>query len=180
MDLMRKALLLTYLVISTIYGYSQPDPETFYAVSRLDYYTSEEVGEIAVNVPERFKEHKMAVDLVFEYESLNRAFQVASAGVSTVPFPMKQLREGQNEITVSFYQDEKWIDSRKIWVTIRPQRENAVKIERINGGLFTNGLVMVPIGFYTYIPVEPTFHTMEAVNGFNVASPYQKIEKKNP
>ncbi len=91
---------------------------------------------------------------------------------------MKLLREGQNEITVSFYEDDKWIDSRKVWVTIRPHRENAVKIDLATGGLFVSGMPMLPFGFYTYFPVQPTLPEEEAIKGFNLISPYQGIDRK--
>jgi hypothetical protein len=175
---MKLLFSLSLFFFLTISGIAQFNPENYYAASRLDYYTNEEIGEIIVFVPERLKTHKITIDLVFEYERLNRGFEVASSGVSTVPFPMKLLREGLNEITVSFNEDEKWVDSRKIWVTIRPHRENAVKIEKVNGGLFTNGLIMVPFGFFTYFPVEPAFLDNEAINGFNLVSPYQKNDRK--
>jgi hypothetical protein len=166
-----------FLILS-LSAFSQPDVSSYYAVSRLDYYSGEEVGEILVFVPERLKGHEMTIDLVFEYEVLNRGYQVASSGVSTVPFPMKLLREGQNEITVSFNEDEKWVDSRKVWVTVRPHHDHEVKLEKVNGGIVTDGMAVVPVGFYTYFPVDPFLPGDEAVNGFNMLSPYQKIDRK--
>ncbi len=136
-------------------------------------------GEILVFVPERLKGHKMYIDLVFEYESLNKAFPAASSGVSTVPFPMDRLRTGQNEITVSFYEDDKWVDSRKVWITVRPHHDNAVKVDLATGGLSVDGLPFFPFGFYSYFPVQPTMLEEEVINGFNLVSPYQKIEKKS-
>jgi hypothetical protein len=170
--------ILSLLVILALPGKSQPDPSAYYGSSRLDYYTNEEEGEVLVYVPAEKKEHRIAIDIVFEYQILNRAYPVASSGVSTVPFPMKFMREGQNEITVSFYEDEKWVDSRKIFVTIRPHCNNAVKIDRATGGLFVDGLPVLPFGFYSYFPVEPGLLEEEAIKGFNMISPYQKIERK--
>jgi hypothetical protein len=175
---MKKIVFISLLAILSFPGISQTDSSLYYAASRLDYYTDEETGEILVFVPEKLTGHKVTTDLVFEYEVLNRSYPVVSGSISTVPFLMKTLREGQNEITVSFYEDEKWIDSRKVWVTIRPQRENAVKIDRSTGGLFIAGMPFLPFGFYTYFPVEPTLPEEEAVKGFNLISPYQKIDKK--
>lgn len=170
--------VLSFLLLITVSGFSQPDSAAYYAATRLDYYTDEEVGEILVFVPARLKEYKITIDLVFEYELLNKGYPVVSSGVSTVPFPSKTLREGQNEITVSFYENDKWMDSRKVWVTIRPHRDNAVKIDRSSGGLVVSGLPLVPFGFYTYFPVEPDLPGAEAVKGFNIISPYQRIGRK--
>ncbi|MCK9399025.1 MAG: chitobiase/beta-hexosaminidase C-terminal domain-containing protein [Bacteroidales bacterium] len=176
---MKIVSIISFLVILALPGFSQPDPAVYYAASRLDYYTSEEVGEILVYVPARLKGHKINIDLVFEYESLNKGYPAASNGISTVPFPMERLRQGQNEITVSFYEGDKWIDSRKVWITVRPHRDNAVKIDRATGGLSVAGLPFFPFGFYTYFPVLPTMPEEEAVKGFNLISPYQKIGKKS-
>jgi hypothetical protein len=166
-------------ILFTLSGFSRPDSTSYYASPRLNYYTDEKVGEILVFVPERLKGHRIGIDLVFEYEVLNKGFQAASSGVSTVPFQMDRLRAGQNEITVSFYEDEKWVDSRKVWVTVRPPQENAVKIDLATGGLSVNGLPFFAFGFYTYFPVQPTLAEGEVIKGFNLISPYQKIEKKS-
>lgn len=171
--------VICFLVLVSLSGFSRTDSTAYFASSRLDYYTNEKVGEILVFVPERLKDHKISIDLVFEYEPLNKDFPAASDGVSIVPFSMDRLREGQNEITVSFYEDEKWVDSRKVWVTVRPPHENAVKVDLATGGLSVNGLPFFPFGFYTYFPVQPALAESEVVKGFNLISPYQKIEKKS-
>jgi hypothetical protein len=176
---MKKITFLLMLLLAFFQGFSQHDPDNFFAESRLDYYTDEEVGEILVFIPERYKSAEMSIDLVFEYEPLNRNYMVNSSGVSTVPFPMELLKEGQNELTVSFNENEKWLDSRKVYVTIRHAQDNAVKIDRINGGLFTDGMVMIPFGFFTYFPVDISSLDNEAINGFNMISPYQKADKKS-
>jgi hypothetical protein len=176
---MKFLLVISCLVLMSLSGISRPDSSAYYASSRLDYYTDEKVGEILVFVPEKLKGHKTNIDLVFEYEALNKGFQAAPYGVSTVPFSMERLRDGQNEITVSFYEDEKWVDSRKVWVTVRPPHENAVKVDLATGGLSVNGLPFFAFGFYTYFPVQPTLAEQEVVKGFNLMSPYQKIEKKS-
>jgi hypothetical protein len=175
---MKSLSILFILFLLTFQGFSQVDRSAYYAAPRLDYYTTEEVGEVIVYVPEQSKNLKISIDIVFEYETLNRGFLVSSIGVSTVPFPMKLLREGNNELTVSFYENDKWIDSRKIFLTIRPERENAVKVEKVNGGLYTNGQIIYPFGFFTYSPVDHSMLSSEAVNGFNMLSPYQETGKK--
>jgi hypothetical protein len=176
---MRKLAFLSILLLLLQQGFSQVNLDQFFAESRLDYYTNEEAGEILVYTPGRYKSSEISIDLVFEYQPLSRNYPVNSHGVSTVPFPMELLKEGRNEITVSFNENEKWLDSRKVYVTIRPARDNAVKIDRVNGGLFTNNLVMIPFGFYTYFPFDVQSLDIEAVNGFNMISPYQKADKKS-
>jgi hypothetical protein len=171
--------VLSLLLSLALTSLAQPDANSYYAAPRLNYYTNEEFGEIMVYIPEKLKDHETTIDLVFEYQILNRGCKVASSGVSTVPFSKELLREGQNEITVSFNLDEKWVDSRKVYVTVLPHHDNEVKIEKVHGGLVTNGLVNIPVGFFTYFPVDPAFAGAEAVNGFDMISPYQKIDKKS-
>jgi hypothetical protein len=175
---MKMLCILSLLATLSFPSYSGPDSSNYYAASRLDYYTNEEAGEIMVYVPAKLKEVKITVDLVFEYEFLNRGFQVIAGEVSTVPYSLKILREGENEITVSFYENDKWIDSRKIWVTVRPHNEYSVKIDRSTGGLVTYNLPLFSFGFYTNFPFDPDLPEMEAIKGFNLISPYQRIGRK--
>jgi hypothetical protein len=170
--------IVSILCILALPGISQPDSAIYYASSRLDYYTNEEVGEVLVFVPENLKEHKITIDIVFEYERINRAYPVASLGISTVPFPMKLLREGANELTVSFYEDDKWVDSRKVWVTIKAHRDNAVKIDQATGGLSVAGMPLMPFGFFTNSPVPLTLLEEEVVKGFNLITARQDNGKK--
>lgn len=176
---MKSLSVISFFVILGFSAFSQPDSSAYYASSRLDYYTDEKVGEILVFVPEKLKDHKINIDLVFEYEFLNKGFPVASSGISTVPFPMDRIRQGQDEITVSFYEDYKWVDSRKVSITVRPHRDNAVKVDHATGGLSVDGLPFFPFGFYSYFPVPPSTLEDEVIKGFNLVSPYQKIEKKS-
>lgn len=176
---MKKFIFLSLMLTIINLAFSQADPGKFFAESRLDYYTSEEMGEILVFIPEQYKSSDMSVDLVFEYQILNRNCEVSSSGISTVPFPTELLKEGENEITVSFNENEKWVDSRKVYVTKRIPKDNAVMIDKVRGGLYTNGMVMIPFGFFTYFPFNVSSLDNEVINGFNMISPYQKIDKKS-
>lgn len=175
---MKNLVIIFCLFILALPGWAQPDAGSYYAASRLDYYTGEEVGEVLLNIPETKKDRKISIDLVFEYEALNKGFVVSSTGVSTVPFPLKRLRVGNNEITVSFYEDDKWVDSRKIWITIRPSKENAVMVDRAKGGIFANGILMLPSGFFACQIDDLDGLGLEAANGFNLVTPYQNNNKK--
>jgi hypothetical protein len=62
---------------------------------------------------------------------------------------------------------------------IKPYRENAVKIDRATGGLSVSGMPLLPFGFFTFSPVQPTLAGDEVVRGFNLMSPAQVIDKKN-
>jgi len=71
---MKIVSIISALVVLAFSGYSQPDPAVYYAASRLDYYTNEEVGEVVVSVPESLKGHKITIDLVFELSGLTGLF----------------------------------------------------------------------------------------------------------
>jgi hypothetical protein len=60
-------------------------------------------------------------------------------------------------------------------LTILSHKPNEVKTDRLTGGLIVNGRQFFPFGFYCYSPVYPTLPEEEAVKGFNMISPYQKI-----
>jgi len=52
-----------------------------------------------------------------------------------------------------------------------PPKPNEVKIDHRGLGLIVDGLPVLPVGFYTYKPVEESMDS-EIVNGFNLISPY--------
>jgi len=171
--------ILSLLLIIPFSGFSGPDTSAYYAASRLDYYTNEEVGEVMVFIPERLNGYKITIDLVFEHEFLNRGYVVLPGEVFPVPFSLKALREGQNEVTVSFYENDKWMDSRKVWVSVRPHSDNAVKIDLATGGLVVSGLPFLPFGFLYSFPVDQKLVDYEIAKGFNQISPNHQIEKKS-
>lgn len=57
-----------------------------------------------------------------------------------------------------------------------PGKNNAVKIDYKTNSLLVNDLPFIPVGFYCYSPVAPTMSEEEVVRGFNLMSPYQRIE----
>jgi hypothetical protein len=60
-------------------------------------------------------------------------------------------------------------------ILILKHKSNEVKTDRLTGGLIVSRRQFFPFGFYCYSPVYPTLPEEEAVKGFNVISPYQKI-----
>jgi hypothetical protein len=148
------------------------------AFSRLDYYTTETEGEIAIFVPESKQEMSITVDLAFEFEFLIKGAVAFPGHYIPVGYPMSRLHSGDNEITVSFYENEKWVDSRKVNVVLRESSPNEVKIDRLTGTMIADGLPFFPVGFYCGWPSSVTMPEEEAVRGFNLLSPYWSIDKK--
>ena len=151
---------------------------TYSAFSRQNYYTDEQEGEVAVFVPESKSNMRITVDLAFEFGFLSRGQLVFPGHLVPCAFPLDRFHEGINEVTVSFYENEKWVDSRKVNVEIRKGVFNAVKVDRLTGTLVVDGLPFYPIGFYCNWPVTKSFLDEEVVKGFNLVSPYWKIDNK--
>ena len=178
----RKPLWVVLIIVSMLASVivrSQFDPARYYAFSRLDYYTSESFGEVIVNIPASLEAKDIRIDLAFEHSFLSRQVAVQAGGLNSVPVSLEKFKEGDNEVTVSFYEDLKWVDSRKVNVKVLEWKYNEVKIDRVHGGLVSYGLPFLPFGFYTYWPVHPALLEEEAVKGFNMVSPYWKVDKKS-
>jgi hypothetical protein len=177
--MMKNITALYFLLIMSVGGIAQQDHSMYFAASRLDYYTNEEEGEIMVFAPESKKSLGITIDLVFEFQTLIKGYPVSSEGVTTVPVNMGLLREGQNEITVSFNENAKWVDSRKVFITVRPHRDNAIQIDRASGGLVAGGMPFIPCGIQTLFPVSPEMPEMLAEKGYNYTVPGFEISKKS-
>lgn len=101
-------------------------------------------------------------------------------------------KPGKNIIRLKFVTDTSWKSGKaEAEIHVQGQKQkmyycscdiiflkhkpNEVKIDRLTGGLIVNGLPFFPFGFYTYSPVYPTLPEEEAVKGFNLISPYQRL-----
>ncbi|MCK4569620.1 MAG: chitobiase/beta-hexosaminidase C-terminal domain-containing protein [Bacteroidales bacterium] len=152
--------------------------DVYKAVSRYDYYTTEKTVEIAVWIPASKSELSVTVDIVFEFDHLRKGDKVTAGQINIFDFPMDGFHTGNNEVTVSYNENGKWVGSDKVNIMIREDRYNAVKIDRVSGGLIVEGLPFIPFGFYNYSPVQAGLAEEEVVKGFNMMSPYQTNEGK--
>lgn len=177
---MMNKLILTTLIICILVslGVAQVSHDGYKSVSRYDYYTTEESVELIIWIPESKGPIPITVDVVFEFEHLLKAETVKAGEMNIFTFSRAMFSPGRNELTVSYMEDGKWVDSDKLELLIMPEQYNAVKIDRVSGGLVVEGLPFYPFGFYAYSPVQPGLPEEEAVKGFNMISPYQKIEGK--
>lgn len=152
--------------------------DDYKAVSRYDYYTTEESVEIVVWISASKPDLSITIDIVYEFEHMLRGAHVLPGQLSIYEFPIEGFQIGSNELTVSYNENGKWVGSDKVYVVIREDRFNAVKIDRVSGGLIVEGLPFIPFGFYNYSPVQTGLAEEEVVKGFNMMSPYQTIEGK--
>jgi hypothetical protein len=172
--------VLYVMLVASWYTLKAADRQDHYGSwSRYDYYTTEESAEIIVWVPASRREMALHVDLVFEFSHLVRQAPVRPGMINLLKVPLAVFHEGENEITVSYYENEKWVGSEKIGLRLLAHHYNAVKIDRASGGLVVEGLPFFPFGFYTYSPVHPLLAEQEVVRGFNLISPYQQNERNS-
>ena len=167
-------IFVLLLLISTM-SFSR---DAYKAVSRYDYYTTESSLEIAVWIPASRTDMSITIDIVYEFEHMLRGAHVLPGQLSIYEFPIEGFQAGSNELTVSYNENGKWVGSDKVIIEILADQYNAVKIDRISGGLIVEGLPFIPFGFYNYSPVQAGLAEEEVVKGFNMMSPYQTIEGK--
>lgn len=140
--------------------------------SRWDYYTSEKNAELLIyNV----QSESLSLEIFYQTEKIIEDWKLTSDSMNIVPFSLHGFGIGRNEILCNLYENENTLFSKKIEILILKPKQNAVQIDRLNGGLFVQGLPFFPFGFYCYSPVNPLLLEEEAVKGFNLVSPYQKI-----
>jgi len=171
-------LTVVFLCILIFQGVAQGSRDEYKSVSRYDYYTSEETAELIVWIPASKESLSVSIDIVFEFEHMLRAEPVKAGQMNIFSFPREKFSPGSNELTVSYMEEGKWVYSDKLELRVLPEQYNAVKIDRVSGGLIVEGMPFYPFGFYAYSPVQPGLAEEEVVKGFNMMSPYQKIKGK--
>ncbi|MCD6598392.1 MAG: chitobiase/beta-hexosaminidase C-terminal domain-containing protein, partial [Bacteroidales bacterium] len=92
--------------------------------------------------------------------------------------PIVDLETGTHEMLCKFVKKKGSASSLAFKLQILNPKPNEVKINRITGGLIVDGEPFFPFGFYCYSPVQKSIAEEETVNGFNMMSPYQKLEDK--
>ena len=149
------------------------------AMSRYSYYTTEDKGHILLSLPEAFQGRRVSADLLFQGKKIVENFSVRAGEHTFIPFPLDSLSTGINEVICVFTLQRGKVDTVRVEVVKRIPKSNEVKIDHASGGLIVDGLPFFPFGFYCYSPVQPTLAEEEVVKGFNMMSPYQRIDRKN-
>ncbi len=165
------------LALITLCG--DASPETFGVLPSRSYYTTESSGRLVLlsfpSSPTLAGPVKAPVEaeLLLEDEVLTSARLPDRGRRLTLPFSLAKLPLGDSAITCRLLLGGEEIDRASAVVTRLPHRPNAVKIDRLSGGLIVDDLPFFPFGFYCYSPVQPTLAEEEVVRGFNMMSPYQ-------
>jgi len=165
-------LILPAVALALVTLCRAASPEAFEVVAARSYYTNESTGQlILLSLPD--SPGPVEVELLVDDEILSAAAEPDRGRRLTTPFAVTRLGRGSTVITCRLLLDGNEIARASAVVTRLPHRPNAVKIDRISGGLIVDDLPFFPFGFYCYSPVQPTLAEEEVVRGFNMMSPYQ-------
>ena len=167
--------LLISILITAAYV---PAQEAVVLSSRMDYYTSETQGELLVYVPEILFNEGAALSAAHGFRYLIKDYPLRS-GLTLVPFDLSLLSEGRHRLICRISGADSNMDLLEVDVVKFRQKANEVKIDRATGGLIVEGRPYFPFGFYCYSPVQETLAEEEVVQGFNMMSPYQKIDRRS-
>jgi hypothetical protein len=174
----RKLPILLFLFISvfTRIQSQSVDSSSFSIVSRQSFYSFEKNAEILLHVPAAMSKVNISVTLTTAGSSSVSWNGVPGKLIVRIPF-MIDLKPAdyivETKIKAASVPGKLFIA--KTHLIILTYKSNEVKTDRFTGGLIVNKLPFFPFGFYCYSPVYPTLPEEEAVKGFNLISPYQKI-----
>ncbi len=147
-------------------------------VPRQDYYTTEKSAEILFYVKEKNGTPPLVGEIIRNNNLLVRNTGLQK-GINRIPVDITGFNQGKKPLRCLVRDSAgKILEDTTITLTILPPKFNEVKTDRLTGTLIIHGLPFIPFGFYAYSPVYPTLPEEEAVKGFNMMSPYQKIRKK--
>ncbi len=170
----RAGVLFLFLVVLPVPLFGQD----IVIVPRQDYYTTETSAEILFYVKDMGGMDSLAGE-VFNGDTSLIENSPLHQGMNRITIKITGLRQGKYPLQciVKDNSGNILIDTR-VYLTILSSRPNEVKTDRLTGTLIVQGLPYIPFGFYAYSPVYPTLPEEEVVRGFNMMSPYQRIEKK--
>lgn len=106
-------------------------------------------------------------------EGTDAPLKLTKRGKMVYTLPLAALEQGDNTLHIRVGDS-----TYNVRLTRLPYKDNGVQIDYLTGMIHTDGLPMVPSGFYCYSPVQPTLQEEEAVKGMNLISPYQNIGKQ--
>jgi hypothetical protein len=170
-----KGLFILIILLSA--AVHVPAQEAVVLSSRMDYYTSETRAELLIHVPESLFSEGAALSAAYGFRYLIKNHPLR-AGLNLIPFDLHLLSEGRHRLFCRISGSDSHPDPLEVDVVKRRHKPNEVKIDRATGGLIVEGRPFFPFGFYCYSPVQKTLAEEEVVQGFNMMSPYQQIDRR--
>ncbi len=173
----KKIFISLALVTANCLGlFSQePDSTSFSMNSRLSFYSGEKTGSMLIHVPPVLSGSNISIDLVAGDKTVAVWKGIPGRKLLEIPFAI-DLQPGTWQLKANIRSG--WGKSyvARSFLSVLLPKSNEVRIDRLTGGLIVNRRQFFPFGFYCYSPVDPELPGEEAVRGFNMISPYQKIE----
>ena len=84
-------IILTAVISSQVFSSNE-----YMALSRYDYYTTEETVELIVWVPESKSGLSVNIDVVFEYDFLAKGENVVAGQMNIFSFPLEKFHLGSS------------------------------------------------------------------------------------
>ena len=143
--------------------------------SRQNYYTNEKQAKLLISLPDSLINKELSIIISQNGKPLLPKYNFSGKATNQAPIPLASLSHGTSLINYQLLHSNNIIKEGQTPLVVLPDKDNAVKIDLLTGGLIVEDHPYFPFGFYCYSPVQPTLPEEEATKGFNMISPYQKI-----
>ena len=176
----RISLLTSMLVFIHSISFCQIiDSSSFSIVSRQSFYSFEKSCEFLLHIFPRLSKNHISITLKVGEETVASWNGIPGRNILRLPF-LLNLTPSQYKVEARIVVGNTLgiIYVAKTDLVVLSYKPNEVKTDRLTGGLIVNKLPFFPFGFYCYSPVYPSLPEEEIVKGFNLISPYQKINKE--
>lgn len=163
--------ILSVLLTCSLFGQTSG----FSLNTRLSFYSSEKKGEVLLHVNPAYLNRNISVYIIVGNDTIGKWNGTVTKEIVDIPVALG-LNPSQYILLASIKSanspQEIKVNGELI---ILQHKINEVKTDRLTGGLIVDEKPFFPFGFYCYSPVYSTLPEEEAVKGFNMISPYQKV-----
>lgn len=159
---MKKLITSWLLLAGALATHAQDHP--FKVFGRYNYYLPSQPASVICVIPDSL--NAANYQLVLQQGAHSEA-----ANGQVLSVPVNNLHEGKTQLQYTLMQGNTTVDKGSVELTLLAPKANAVQIDRLTGGLITEGLPYLPFGFYCAgIGDLPD---REAPHGFNLIGNYQ-------
>jgi len=140
------------------------------------FYTTETQGVLLITPSDQLKGKALTVDVLLGDKQLALQYKVEAGKRAMMPLALDAFAQGDNTLTCRLVGDGQELAKTTIILTKLAPKPNEVKIDNVSQGLLVDGLPFLPVGFYCDADLG-RLPEDEAVNGFNMISPYWSQSK---
>jgi len=167
-------IILFLVILNSVSVGRTTDGQTFTMTSRLSFYTFENEGEMILEIPSLFRTSELKITLkINETEVSELLFKSGAQRLTRIPFKI-MLPPGKYSANAIINTGNGTYSATATFTRL-DYKPNEVKTDNLTGGLIVNRRPFFPFGFYCYSPVHASMAEEEVIKGFNMMSPYQKI-----